>query len=300
MLIKVILDGVLEILFTILILGVVFTIIERLFRGIKAPYWYKRPDVKTDVAFYFLNSVVGTTLQNLAIFAVIATVVVAVAMFGGTTHDEFRGLFNKLLADDLSPVSSETMRNFVNSQHLVIQVFIGLMIADFLYYWGHRIFHKKPYWHLHAIHHSPPVLDWLSSVRFHPIEDAVMMAFRVTPLLFLGFNPEVFLSVAVLIGVWDVFSHANVTWDLGPLKYVFITPRFHRWHHTSQEEGLDKNFAGVFPIYDLLFGTWYMPNRIPTEFGAGEEPVPAGFWRQILYPFRKPNEGEALARDIVT
>jgi len=143
------------------------------------------------------------------------------------------------------------------------------------------------------------MLDWLSAVRFHPIEDAVMLAWRVTPLLFLGFNPDVFIPVAVIFGVWDVFSHANVTWELGPLKYVLITPRFHRWHHTSQEEGLDKNFAGVFPIYDLLFGTWYMPNRIPTEFGAGEEPVPAGFWHQVLYPFRKPKEGEALARDMV-
>lgn len=291
-----IVDGILEVILTILILGVVFTIIERFFRGVKAPNWYKRPDAKTDVAFYFFNSLVAKTFQSLAIIAV----VIAITMFGGVTLVELRDLFNRLLADDVSSVSSETARNFVGSLPLVIQVLIGLLIADFLYYWGHRIFHKKPFWHLHAIHHSPPMLDWLSSVRFHPIEDAVMAVFQVVPLLFIGFDPEVFLIVTPIIGVWDIFSHANVTWDLGPLKYVFITPRFHRWHHTSEAEGLDKNFAGLFPIYDLLFRTWYMPHRIPTEFGAGEEPVPAGFWYQLLYPFRKPKATELLARDIIS
>ena len=134
-----VLDGILEVIFTILILGVVFTIIERFFRGVEAPNWYKRPDARTDVGFYFLNSLVAKTFQNLAIIAV----VIAITMFGGVTLVELRELFNQLLADNMSSVSSETARNFVGSLPLVIQVLIGLLIADFLYYWGHRIFHKK-------------------------------------------------------------------------------------------------------------------------------------------------------------
>jgi hypothetical protein len=52
--------------------------------------------------------------------------------------------------------------------------------------------------------------------------------------------------------------------------------------------GRDKNFAPTFPILDLIFGTFYMPlRRLPANFGTGENEVPAGFWGQIWYPFRK-------------
>ena len=54
----------------------------------------------------------------------------------------------------------------------------------------------------------------------------------------------------------------------------------------------------LFPFYDLLFRTWYMPDSIPTEFGAGETRAPAGFWRQLAYPFRQPKKGDALAKDV--
>ena len=100
--------------------------------------------------------------------------------------------------------------------------------------------------------------------------------------------------------LYAILVHANVGWDLGPLRRVIASPRFHRWHHTSQAEGCDKNFSGLLPIWDLLFGSYYMPAaRAPSEFGAGDEPVPAGLWRQLAYPFRRPKPGEALARERV-
>jgi sterol desaturase/sphingolipid hydroxylase (fatty acid hydroxylase superfamily) len=94
--------------------------------------------------------------------------------------------------------------------------------------------------------------------------------------------------------------HANVGWSFGPLGRLLACPRFHRWHHTSAVEGRDKNFAGVFPLWDVLFGTYFAPaGRAPTAFGAGDEPVPAGLWRQLAYPFRRAKPGERLARDRV-
>ena len=53
----------------------------------------------------------------------------------------------------------------------------------------------------------------------------------------------------------SAFVHANLSWTLGPFKYVLATPVFHRWHHTSLEEGGNTNFAGTFPLWDILFGT---------------------------------------------
>ena len=56
----------------------------------------------------------------------------------------------------------------------------------------------------------------------------------------------------------------------------------------AQEEGLDKNFAGLLPVWDLIFGTFYMPEgRVPTRFGVINEHVPEGFWKQLLWPFRR-------------
>jgi sterol desaturase/sphingolipid hydroxylase (fatty acid hydroxylase superfamily) len=69
---------------------------------------------------------------------------------------------------------------------------------------------------------------------------------------------------------------------------VIASPVFHRWHHTSEDEGLDTNFAGLFPFIDLAFGTFYMPaDRLPTRFGLVHDEVPDGLVRQMLYPFRR-------------
>ena len=73
---------------------------------------------------------------------------------------------------------------------------------------------------------------------------------------------------------------------LGPLRSVIVSPRFHRWHHPSEEEARDKNFAGLLPLWDILFGTYYIPReRRPTVFGT-TTPVPKGIIGQLTFPFR--------------
>ncbi|HEV2719528.1 MAG TPA: sterol desaturase family protein [Thermoanaerobaculia bacterium] len=90
-----------------------------------------------------------------------------------------------------------------------------------------------------------------------------------------------------LLTLYAILRHANVSWDSGPLRTVIASPRFHRWHHTSEEEGLDRNFAGMFPWIDIVFGTFHMPEgREPAEFGV-REAVPAGFFGQLAWPFKK-------------
>jgi sterol desaturase/sphingolipid hydroxylase (fatty acid hydroxylase superfamily) len=75
------------------------------------------------------------------------------------------------------------------------------------------------------------------------------------------------------------------------------SPVFHRWHHTSEAEGLDKNFASTFPILDVIFGTYYMPRgRLPEQFGNGEADYPDDFWGQLVHPFRwRPKPAQAPA-----
>lgn len=285
---------IVEIAVEIAILGILFSVVEHAFRGIKATPWFRRKDMKTDVAYYLMNAVINPVFQTISIAAIVG----GIAILGGASLVELRELVSGMMADDPSVYATQPLREWVGAFPLWSQILVGLLIADFFGYWGHRFFHKKPFWYMHAIHHSPPVLDWLYSARFHPLEDAVMAVLQTVPLLFLGFDPVLFVTVTPIIAIWSVFSHANLTWDLGPLKYIIVTPRFHRWHHTSENEGLDKNFSGLFPIYDLMFGTWYMPDKVPTKFGAGDTPVPAGLWQQLVFPFRNNPEGVTLARDI--
>ena len=88
--------------------------------------------------------------------------------------------------------------------------------------------------------------------------------------------------------MYSAMVHANLNWTFGPLRYVFASPVFHRWHHVAEGEGINKNFASTFPILDLIFGTFYMPaGQLPANFGNGEDAFPEGFWGQLIYPFRR-------------
>src|SRR5205814_348924 len=102
-----------------------------------------------------------------------------------------------------------------------------------------------------------------------------------------GFPPTVLASWALIFAFMNLLVHANLNWTFGPLRYVVASPVFHRWHHTTEREAQDKNFAGIFPFWDILFGTWYFPKgKLPVEFGVSD-PVPEGFLGTLAYPFKK-------------
>ena len=110
--------------------------------------------------------------------------------------------------------------------------------------------------------------------------------------MLLGFDPKVFAAIAPVFGVYAIFVHANLPWDFGPLRWVVATPRFHRWHHSAEQPAISKNFAGLFPVFDLLFGTFYMPRGVePRVFGIGER-LPDGLIGQLAYPFRGDSSSE--------
>ncbi len=164
-----------------------------------------------------------------------------------------------------------------------IEIFI---LGDFLGYWQHRMFHRGLPWRFHAVHHSSTELDWLSSVRLHPVNDIGARLIQAVPLIALGFNVTAVALYAPVATFYAILVHANVRWDLGPFRAVLVSPAFHRWHHTKAAEGQDKNFAGALPLWDVLFGTYFMPRRQPTVFGV-DDPMPGGFLGQMIEPFRR-------------
>lgn len=174
----------------------------------------------------------------------------------------------------------------VRTLPLGLQCIAVLLIQDVMLYWIHRVFHTRLAWRFHAVHHSPQVLDWMSTARFHPVNHLLAFTLVDVAALLMGFSPAALLLLTPFNLIYSAMTHANLSWTFGPLRYIFASPVFHRWHHTTEEEGIDKNFASTFPFLDLLFGTFYMPpGRLPEKFGTGEDDFPEDFLGQLLHPF---------------
>jgi sterol desaturase/sphingolipid hydroxylase (fatty acid hydroxylase superfamily) len=171
---------------------------------------------------------------------------------------------------------------------LPIQAVAIVVIGDFVGYWTHRGFHRGWPWRVHAIHHSSVHLDWLAAVRVHPLNDLGNRVTQALVLIGFGFSPLAVAAYQPFLTLYAIFLHANVRVDLGPFRHVIATPAFHHWHHTSATEGREKNFAGLLPLWDLLFGTFHLPADAPTRFGVDGLQVPQGYFAQLWFPFRRP------------
>jgi len=183
-----------------------------------------------------------------------------------------------------------------------VQIPVVIVLSDLGFYWTHRMFHAVPWlWRFHAVHHSSEELDWLAAFRIHPVDQILTKGVALVPVATLGFS-EWAIVIYVLFYQWQtIFIHANVRIGFGPLRFLFASPEFHHWHHSSEREARDRNFAAQLPFLDALFGTLHMPKgQMPTAYGL-EQPMPQHYVRQLIYPFTgdrifqsKPNT-EALA-----
>ena len=171
-----------------------------------------------------------------------------------------------------------------------VQFLLILLVSDIIQYFLHRMFHRAPWWKYHAIHHSATQVDWLTNVRFHPLNHVISFTLVGVLTVLMGFSPQVFAAMVPFNILYSAFVHANLNCSLGPLKYVIATPVFHRWHHTLPHEGGNKNFAPTFPFIDMAFGTFYMPKgKLPEVFGV-TDPMPQDFLGQMAYPFKRARQ----------
>lgn len=169
-----------------------------------------------------------------------------------------------------------------------LQFIEALLLGEFAHYIAHRMMHEVPaLWRLHSIHHSIEEMDWLASARLHPLDQIITKTITIIPLYVMGFTKETFGVYLVLTAFQALFVHANVRFKFGWLRWLIATPEFHHWHHAAEREAYDKNFAGQLPLMDWLFGTLHLPaGRMPAAYGI-KDPVPAGYLKQLAYPFRK-------------
>lgn len=138
-----------------------------------------------------------------------------------------------------------------------ITVASAILLADFLYYWEHRLMHRIGIgWATHTVHHSSPHFNMSVAYRFGPLDGIFPLLFSV-PVMLLGFNPFLMFAAELFVQTFQAILHTEIIKKLPkPIEYIFNTPSHHRAHHGSNKQYWDKNYAGILIIWDRILGTF--------------------------------------------
>lgn len=181
----------------------------------------------------------------------------------------------------------------VKALPLVLHLFIGFLLRDFVQWWVHRLLHRSPLlWRFHKVHHSVEQMGFAAHLRFHWMETVVYRTLEYIPLAMIGIGLSDFFVIHVFTLAVGHFNHSNIRVNLGPLKYIFNNPQMHIWHHAKDfpnKHPYGMNFGLTLSIWDYLFRTAYIPSDgrdIPLGF-EGMEEFPKDFIGQVTYGFGK-------------
>lgn len=129
----------------------------------------------------------------------------------------------------------------------------SFVLSDLAGYWIHRTMHRLPWlWRFHRVHHEAVELSWFDAWRQHPIDFVLHGVIVGLPGALMGVSLSSIASIVVLRKAYTTFLHANVPVDFG---WFLASPAFHAVHHGADPRDFDTNFAGTFPVWDLIFGT---------------------------------------------
>jgi lathosterol oxidase len=255
--------GVDWLLLDFLISASLFTFVEKLWPRYREQI-ILRPEWKLDLAYFALNHLVFGMLLLVA---------------------------NRFVPAAFAWAINGHVQAAVRSLPLPLQVLLLLVCADFVQYWIHRAYHEVPWlWKLHAVHHSVEHMDWLAGSRNHTLQILIDRTLAMVPIYLLGADAGALDAFVVIVGTQAVFIHCNVGISFGWLKYIFATPAFHHWHHSTDKPAIDTNYAVNLAILDRIFGTWHLPEgHWPVAYGTLTR-LPRTMGAQLLYPFvRSPS-----------
>ncbi|PIQ62707.1 MAG: sterol desaturase [Bacteroidetes bacterium CG12_big_fil_rev_8_21_14_0_65_60_17] len=137
------------------------------------------------------------------------------------------------------------------------------VLWDLCYYWSHRMAHEiSLFWGGHVVHHQSEDFNLSTALRQSSTAFIWSMPFYL-PLAVLGFSPVQFLFVGGINLLYQFWIHTEHIGRLGPLERVMNTPSHHRVHHGRDPKYIDRNYAGVFIVWDRLFGTFQEEEERP-------------------------------------
>jgi sterol desaturase/sphingolipid hydroxylase (fatty acid hydroxylase superfamily) len=192
------------------------------------------------------------------------------------------------------------------SPTVVIGTALGFtLFYDLVTYWSHRWFHQSPLlWSFHQVHHSAEVLTPAAAYRVHPVEN---IAFTILQAPTIGMIAVMYHNIVgpdrqfIMIGGVTVVGfvlqslgshlrHSHIWWSFGPwLNRLLISPAHHQFHHSIEARHWNRNFGEKFAIWDVLFGTLYLPCKPETLRVGLPEIGYRGFatvWQLYFLPFK--------------
>ena len=170
---------------------------------------------------------------------------------------------------------------------------LTVVVDDFRYYWWHRLHHEvRVLWAAHVNHHSAESYNLSTALRQSWTTWFTGLPFRFfLPLL--GFHPATLLVASLASLLYQYWIHTELIGSMGPFGWLFNTPSHHRVHHARNGLYLDRNHAGIFIVWDRLFGTFQaeLPDERP-DYGLTR---PLTSYNPLVIAF---HEWVALGRDI--
>ncbi|HXF53822.1 MAG TPA: sterol desaturase family protein [Hyphomicrobiaceae bacterium] len=141
-----------------------------------------------------------------------------------------------------------------------LEVVIALVVLDFAIWLQHLASHKVPVlWRLHRMHHADLDVDVTTALRFHPIEIALSMLWKIVWVLLLGASALAVLLFEVILNGCAMFNHANIELPQRVdrlLRLLLVTPDMHRVHHSVRDREHDSNYGFNLSLWDRLFSTY--------------------------------------------
>ncbi len=198
-------------------------------------------------------------------------------------------LFAYLLLGPVSSLNLPTTALWPHGLPIWMQAILMILVVDLLRYWLHRAAHHNPtLWRFHAVHHSVERLYWLNTARFHPVEKFLQLCLDSLPFLLMGVDARVLALYYIAYATNGFFQHCNIRLRYGVLNYIVGSAETHRWHHSRLPRESNSNYGNTVIVWDLLFGTWYLPSdREIEDLGLQERDYPRTFVELMRAPFRR-------------
>lgn len=201
------------------------------------------------------NDFIYTALHRLGVFSLAIFFVLDPALDALTGIVHLQGM-NPFNLDNLWPAMAA---------HPVLVFLLYLLVLDFFDYWYHRAEHQfNWWWALHSLHHSQRNMNLWSDNRNHLFDDFLRDVYMGLIAIAIGVQPSQYALLVVVSRMLQSLQHANVRLHFGTVgEYLLVSPRYHRTHHAigigheSKGQGSvgGHNFAVLFPIWDVAFGT---------------------------------------------
>jgi sterol desaturase/sphingolipid hydroxylase (fatty acid hydroxylase superfamily) len=169
-------------------------------------------------------------------------------------------------------------------------IVVLLASKDFLDYWIHRAQHRFNWlWKMHSFHHSDPAMNVATAQRHYWL-DRAFLTVAVYPLLGVVFSITPALAFGLSFGTlfWSFFPHMNLRLSMGPFSWLVLGPQMHRLHHSALPEHFNCNYAGIFPVWDLIFGTYRKPgvSEFPAT-GLAQAIPPTRMIDALIWPLKQ-------------